>query len=66
MKSGDLRATQGKVVPLLGGHLVEAVWPPHRQNPQWTQENNHIHWGWNKAIKGEAWCQMCVVILHNP
>ena len=28
MRSGGPRATQGQAVPLLGGHLVEAVWAP--------------------------------------
>ena len=28
-------------------------------------ENGHIYWCWNKVIKGEDWCQMCVVIFHN-
>ena len=37
-----------------------------KARPQWTQENNYIHWCWNKVVKGEAWCQMCVVIFHNP
>ena len=32
---------------------------------QQTPEKNHICWCWNKVIKGEAWCQMCVVIFHN-
>ena len=27
---------------------------------------NHIHWCWNKDIKGEAWRQMRVVIFHKP
>ena len=33
MKSGGLQATRGEAVPLLGGHLVEAMWLPHRQRP---------------------------------
>ena len=60
---GSSRATQGKVVPLLEGHLVETV------QATWSQqipENSHIHWCWNKVVKCEAWCQMCVVIFHNP
>ena len=47
-----------------GGSLAGRI--PHRQRPQWTQENNHIHWCWNKIVGGEAWCQMCAVIFHNP
>ena len=62
----EQRTKWGDTVPLLGGHLVEAVWPPQRQGSQWTLENNHIHWCWNKDIKGAAWCQMCVVIYHSP
>ena len=50
MKSMGLWATWGEAVPLLGGHLVETVWLPHRQRPQWTRENNQIHWCWNKVI----------------
>ena len=61
-----LWATWGEVVLLLGGHLVEAVWLPQRQRPQQIPENNHIRWCWNKVIGGEAWCQMRVVICHNP
>ena len=34
--------------------------------PQWAQENNHIRWCWNKVVKGEAWCQVCVVNFHSP
>ena len=59
---------------------VQAVLGPHRRGgspdgrtfgrgcaqSQQTPENNHIRWCWNKVIKGEAWCQMCVVIYHNP
>ena len=59
-------ATQGVVAPLLEGHLVEAVRPPHKQRSQWTLENNHIHWCWDEDVKGEAWHQMCVVIYHDP
>ena len=60
---GGSPATWGKVFPLLEGHLaetVEATWS------QQTPENGHIHWCWNKVLKDEAWCQMCVVIFHNP
>ena len=39
---------------------------PPKARPQWTQENNHIRWCWNKVVKGEGWCQMCVVIFYNP
>ena len=52
-----------KAVPLLEGHLVETV------EATWSQqipENSHILWCWNKVLKGEAWCQMCVVIFHSP
>ena len=59
------QATWGEVVPLLGGHLVEAVQPPHRQRSQWTLENNHILWCYKKVIKSEAWCQMWLVIFYN-
>ena len=60
---GGSRTTQGKVVPLLEGHLVETVeatWSQH------TPEKGHIRWCWNKVINGEDWCQMCVAIFHNP
>ena len=63
---GGSQATWGEVVPPLEGLLVEAVRPPHNQRSQRTLENNHIHRCWNKDVKGEAWCQMCVVIFHNP
>ena len=66
MKSRGLQATWGEAVPLRGEHLVEAVWLPHRQSPQWTQENNYIHLFWKKVIKVEAWCQIYVSIFHNP
>ena len=33
---GGSRATQGEVVPLLEGHLAEAVWPPGPNRPQRT------------------------------
>ena len=54
---------QGKAVPLLEGHLVETVEATWSQQ---TPEGGHICWCWNKVIKGEGWCQMCVVIFHNP
>ena len=60
---GGSRTTQRKAVPLLEGHLVETV------EATWSQqipEGGHIRWCWNRVIKGEAWCQMCVVIFHNP
>ena len=60
---GGSEATQGKVVPLLEGHLVETVeatWSQH------TLEGSHIRWCWGKVVKGEAWCQTCIVIFHNP
>ena len=60
---GGSRATRGKAVPLLEGHLVETVEATWSQQ---TPENGHICWCWNKVVKGEAWCQMCVVIFHNP
>ena len=66
VESGILQATLGEAVPLLGGHLVEAVWFPPKARPQWIKENNHIHWCWNNIVKGEAWCQVCIVIFHNP
>ena len=60
---GGSQATWGKAVPLLEGHLVETVEATWSQQ---TPENGHIRWCWNKVVKGEAWCQMCVVIFHNP
>ena len=65
VKSRGSSSHRGEAVPLLGGHLVEAVWHPHRQRCQQTLENNHIRRCWNKVVKGDAWCQMCVVIFHN-
>ena len=59
---GGSWATQGKAVPLLEGHLVETVEATWSQQ---TPENGYIRWCWNKVIKGEARCQMCVVIFHN-
>ena len=61
--SGGSWATRGKAVPLLKGHLVETVEATWSQQ---TPENGYIRWCWNKVVKGEAWCQMCVVIFHNP
>ena len=57
-----LQATRVEAVPLLEGHLVEPVWVPKGKAPV-TQENNCIRWCWNKVVKGEAWCQTCVVIF---
>ena len=61
---GGSQATQRKVVPLLEGHLVgtvEATWSMH------TPENGHIRWCWNKVVRRrEVWCQMCLVVFHNP
>ena len=51
MKSRGFWATWEQTVPLLGGHLVEAVWHPHRQRSQWTRENNHIPWCWNNIVE---------------
>ena len=65
MDSGALQVTQGEAVPLLEGHLLEPVWVP-KGKASVTQENNCIRWCWNKVVKGEAWCQMCVVSFHNP
>ena len=53
----------GKAVPLLEGHLVETVEATWSQQ---TPENGHIRRCWNKVVKGEDLCQMCVVIFHNP
>ena len=39
---------------------VKASWS------QQTPENGHIRWCWNNVVKGEAWCQVCGVIFHNP
>ena len=60
---GGSQATWGKVVPLLEGHLVETV---EATGSQQNLEGSHICWCWGKVIEGEAWCQMCVVIFHNP
>ena len=60
---GGSWATQGKAVPLLEGHLVETVEATWSQQ---TPEGGHIRWCWGKAVKGEAWFQICVVIFHNP
>ena len=60
---GGSRASRGKAVPLLEGHLVktvEATWS------QQTPEGSYIRWCWGKVIKGEAWCQMCVVVSIIP
>ena len=63
MGSGRFSGHTGKAVPLLEGHLVETVEATWSQQ---TPENGHIRWCWNKVIKGEAWCQMYVVIFHDP
>ena len=60
---GGSQATQEKAVPLPEGHLVETVEATWSKQ---TPENDHIHWCWNKVVKGKAWCQMCDVISHNP
>ena len=60
---GGSRDPHGKAVPLLERHLVETIEATWSQQ---TPENGHIRWCWNKVIKGEVWCQMCVVIFHNP
>ena len=39
---------------------VEATWS------QPTPEGGHICWCWGKVLEGEAWCQMCVAMFHNP
>ena len=62
MGSGRSSGHMGQAVPLLGGHLVETVAAQSQQTP----ENGHIRLCWNKVLKGEAWCQMGVVIFHNP
>ena len=63
---GSPWATQGEAVPLLGGHLVEAVQPPYRQRCQQIPENHHICWCSNKVTKGETLYPMCVEIFYNP
>ena len=63
MGSRSSRATGGKAVPLLEVHLVETVEATWSQQ---TPESGHIGWCWNKVFKGEAWCQMYVVIFHDP
>ena len=60
---GGSRATKGEAAPLLEGHLVETVEATWSQQ---TPEGSHIRWCPNKVLKGKAWCQMCVVISHNP
>ena len=65
MESGVLQATRGEPVPLLGGHLVVAVWIPQRQAPVDLGEQPHSL-VLEQVIKGEAWCQICVVIFHDP
>ena len=60
---GGSQTTREKVVPLLEGNLVETVEATWAQQ---TPENSHICWCWNKVIKGEGWCQMCVVISIIP
>ena len=45
------------------GHLVETIEATWSQQ---TLEGGHIRWCWGKFVEGEAWCQMCVVIFHNP
>ena len=60
---GGSQATQGKAVPLLEGHLVETVEATWSQQ---TPEGSHICWCWGKVVEGEAWCQVWVVIFHNP
>ena len=49
----------GSTVGRTFGRGFEATWD------QQTPENSYIHWYWNNVVKGEAWCQMCVVIFHN-
>ena len=53
----------GKSSSTARGHLVETVEATWSQQ---TLEGSHIHWCWGKVIEGEAWCQMCVAILHIP
>ena len=53
----------GKSGSTARGHLVETVEATWCQQ---TLEGSHILWCWGKVIEGEAWCQMCVAILHNP
>ena len=60
---GGSRATQGKAASPLEGHLVETVEATWSQQ---TPEGGHICWCWGNVVKGEAWCQICVVIFHNP
>ena len=60
---GGSRATRGKAVPPLEGHLVETVEATWSQQ---TPEGSHIRWCWNKVVKGEDWRQMRVVVFHNP
>ena len=63
MGSGRFSGHTGEAVPLLEGHLVETVEATWSQQ---TPEGGHIRWCWGKVIKGDAWCQMCVVIFHYP
>ena len=63
MGSGRFSGHTGKAVPLLEGQLVETVAASRSRQ---TPEGGHIRWCWNKAVKGEARCQTCVVIFHHP
>ena len=61
--SGSFSGHTGKSGSTAGRHVVETV------EATWSQqslEGGHVHWCWGKVAKGEAWCQMCVVIVHNP
>ena len=48
---GDSRATWGKAVPLLEGHLAETV---EATQSQQTPEGSHIRWCCGKVVKGKA------------
>ena len=48
----------GRGISPAGRTLGRGCMDPLKARPQWTQENNHIHWCWNKVagVKPDARC----------
>ena len=60
MKSGGLHATLGEVVPLLLGHLVEAVWPPTGKGPSRPQRTTTFAVAGTRMLRVKP-CSRCAL-----
>ena len=73
MESEALQATWGQAVPLLGGHLVEALWVPQGKGPSGPGRTTTFAGAGTRSlrVKPGARCMLCfaiipeMLLLHN-